>query len=98
MSESTQFHNKTVKVLYFNNGSDRCNENCYLWLYLHKHDNVDDNGNHINISFSCNVSFTGHISETRRLVVAISLSGSAVSFSFTGAQSTGERKDYSVNN
>lgn len=31
-------------------------------------------------------SFTGHIRETRRLVVAISLSGSAVSFSFTGTQ------------
>lgn len=32
-------------------------------------------------------SFTGHMSETRRLVVATSLSGSAVSFSLTGTQS-----------
>lgn len=37
----------------------------------------------INNTFS---GLTGHMSETRKLVVAISLSGSAVSFSFTDTE------------
>lgn len=47
---------------------------------------LDDN---VTVFYSpLEAQFTGHMRETRKLVVAISLSGSAVSFSFTGARGT----------
>lgn len=56
----------------------------FLLLLLCAKDNVKMT--EITKTFWGESSFTGHIRETRRLVVAISLSGSAVSFSFTGTQ------------
>lgn len=84
-SKYRSFVNLCKKNLVFGFFCDICKYKCWSKNTWKKNGN-DDWDSEGTLSQWKIPSLTGHISETRRLVVAISLSGSAVNFSLTKTQ------------